>query len=141
MKLALISSCEKHTDKGLRQAHSGPLVLVQSHLLPISPQSIYKEEIRAAQLFKLLTNLRFFSISKEIASTLEQKTGKERRKRMGEQGMNSKKGMDIKGNRRRVQRIECNRKRTKEEIRERGERKKQKKLGGPGCFECDGVLV
>lgn len=40
--------------------------------------------------------------------------------------MNSKEGMDIKGNRRRARRIESNRKRTKEEIGEEGDGEKQK---------------
>lgn len=40
--------------------------------------------------------------------------------------MNSKGGMDIKGNRRRALRIERSRKRTKEEIREGGEGEEEK---------------
>lgn len=50
--------------------------------------------------------------------------------------MNSKGGMNIKRNQRRVQGIESNRKRTKEEIREAAERGRERKnLWGPSCFE------
>lgn len=48
--------------------------------------------------------------------------------------MNSKEGMDIKGNWRRAQRIDSNRKRTKEEIREAGDREREKQ-------KTSGVLV
>lgn len=45
--------------------------------------------------------------------------------------MNSKGGMNIKRNQRRVQGIESNRKRTKEEIREAAERGREEKPLGP----------
>lgn len=55
------------------------------------------------------------------SGTKDRERKKKERWGEGEQGMNSKEGIDIKGNQRRAQRIESNRKRTKEEIREAGE--------------------
>lgn len=104
MKLVSISSCEKHTDKGLRK-----LVLVQSHpSLIFSPKCPRGGKLRSTII--QVTDYFFFSfvfsISKGIASTLEQKAGIQRRKREG----GAEDGMDIKGNRRRAQTMENNKK-------------------------------
>lgn len=59
-----------------------------------------KNENGAVQLFNFPTHVGFLSsISKGIASTLEQREAREERERWGdgEQGMNSNEGMDIKG--------------------------------------------
>lgn len=54
--------------------------------------------------------------------------------------MNSQEEMDIKGNQRKAQRIKSNRKRTKEEIREEGEREREKKKNPGGAVALNAMV-